>query len=54
MLLDMTLKGEKKFNLATGLHDLLLWGKGAGTGLCAPGHKGPGRGEATLLLPISR
>ena len=35
VLLDMTLGRERKFNLATGLPDLLQWGKGQGdTGLC--------------------
>jgi hypothetical protein len=48
VLLDMTIGGKRKFNLATELR--MLWGKGAGTGLCLPEDVGPGQRGALLFL----
>lgn len=51
VLHGMTLKGERKLNLAIRVHDFLWWDKGGGTGLRASGYSGPV--GVILLLPSS-
>lgn len=57
MLLDMTLEEERMFNLVTGLHHLLQWGRwGVQDYVCwdmQVGERGWGEGRVIPLLLIS-
>jgi hypothetical protein len=50
MLLNMTILGERKFNLATGYCALLWCGKSGGTRLCGPGTFRGKRGKQPSLI----